>query len=112
MENSIFSAVKILWKGNIENFPKIFTEQLRGAFRTLSNILDEAIVRIVNGWKPWNIFVKHSILDVRQSPEYDSGNCSVENLQTVAPGFSLTRNIGNLNSAQNISTWPEVKTLL
>ena len=49
MENSIFSAVKILWKGNIENFPKIFTEQLRGAFRTLSNILDEAIVRIVNG---------------------------------------------------------------
>ena len=49
MENSIFSAVKILWKGNIENFPKIFTEQLRGAFRTLSNILDEAVVRIANG---------------------------------------------------------------
>ena len=49
MENSIFSAVKILWEGNIENFPKIFTEQLRGAFRTLSNILDEAVVRIANG---------------------------------------------------------------
>ena len=30
--------------------------------------------QIVNGWKSWNIFGKHSILDVWQGSEYASGH--------------------------------------